>query len=205
MTFTVTTPATDRSLLTLAELRTAAGVTSGSRDAELIKLGNRISSLIAAACNIATSGITPPTLRVETITETFRSRGGDQPLILSRSPVIAITSLTEIDTVLSASDYEIESGRVSRLSSGALSSWASGLTTVVYTAGWATVPDDLKMAAAKFVQAELQQGDRDPMLKSKTIEGVSSYEWWVDPTKDSVVPADVMDILRRGNYLRIWV
>jgi hypothetical protein len=205
MSFTVTTPATDRSLLTLAELRAAAGISDSSKDAELTTLGNRIAASIASACLVARSGAVPPTLRLETITETFRVRSCGGPLMLSRSPVVSIASITEGLSALSASDYDNDNGRLTRLSSDVVSSWASGLVTVVYDAGWSTVPDDLKLAAVKFVQAETQQDGRDPMLKSKTIEGVSSYEWWVDPTKDSVVPGDVMDILRRGNYLRIWV
>lgn len=205
MTFTVTTPAQDRSLLTLAELRAAAGITDASRDAELVTLGNRISATIARSCNIATGGAVPPTLRLETITETLRTRGCGGPLVLSRSPVVEILSVTQGGAALSASDYEADGGALRRLASDVLTEWSSGLVTIVYTAGWAIVPDDLKLAAAKFVQAEVQQGDRDPMLKSKTTEGVSSYEWWVDPTKDSVIPPDVMDILQRGNYVRYWI
>lgn len=205
MTLVVTTPATDRSLLTRAELRDAVGVVDGSSDAKLIVLGDRVSALIARACNIASSGVVPPTLRVETVTETFYSRCGLDTVRLSRSPVISFGSVTEGGTVLSAGDYQDDAGSLVRLSSGVTSSWAAGLVSVVYDAGWATIPDDLKMAAAKFVQAEWQRGDRDPTLMSKRIEGVSEYRWWVDPTKDSAIPADVLDILRRGNYLRFWV
>jgi molecular chaperone DnaK (HSP70) len=76
-------------------------------------------------------------------------------------------------------------------------------TVVVYSAGYATVPDDLKYAAIKFVQGELSNSARDPSLKRLKIEGVSEREWWVpdNPTKDSIVPPDVMDILRRGGYV----
>jgi hypothetical protein len=202
---TVTTPATDRSLLTLTELRAAAGVTDGSRDAKLILLGNGIAALMAQACQIPSSGIIPPTFRLETITETFRSDGNLESAILSRQPVASITSLSEAGTALVADDYENTAGILRRLSGGRLYPWSYGDLSVVYTAGWATVPDDLKLAATKFVQAEIQSDGRDPMLKRKSTEGVSEYEWWVDPTKDSIVPAEVMDILERGGYVQHWL
>jgi hypothetical protein len=71
-------------------------------------------------------------------------------------------------------------------------------------AGWADVPAGLKWAARKFVQAVLLDDGRDPMLKRKVTIGVSEYEWWVDPTKDSIVPAEVMDVLLRGGYVNRW-
>ena len=63
------------------------------------------------------------------------------------------------------------------------------------------MPDDLARAAIKFVQAAWNQGSRDPLLRRVRVEGVSEREYWVDPTKDSIVPADVMDILERGGFV----
>jgi hypothetical protein len=71
----------------------------------------------------------------------------------------------------------------------------------IYSAGYEIVPADLKYAAMRFVQVELAQGGRDPLLKMKRIEGVSEYQWWVDPTKDSIIPSDVMSILQMGGYI----
>lgn len=201
---TVTTAASDRNLLTLAELRAAAGVEDNSKDVALTALGNRISASITAACNVRAAGVTPPTLRQETLSEAFRITGDPEGLILARRPVVAVTSITELDASLDPDyDFEVDavSGMVYRLSSDDRRCWPCGKIVVVYSAGWATVPEDLKFAASKFVQAVIQQGDRDPLLKSKTTEGVSSFEWWVDPTKDSIVPGEVMDLLERGGYV----
>jgi hypothetical protein len=38
-------------------------------------------------------------------------------------------------------------------------------------------------------------------LRSVTIEGVSTREYWVDPNNDSIVPGEVMDILNQGDYV----
>jgi len=43
------------------------------------------------------------------------------------------------------------------------------------------------------------------LLRSETIPGVITQEWWVDPTKDSVVPGEVLDILQRGGYMKLWI
>ena len=72
---------------------------------------------------------------------------------------------------------------------------------MTYAAGWETVPPALANAAIKYVQAEWQQGSRDPLLRRVRVEGVSEREYWVDPTKDSSVPAEVIDILERGGFI----
>ncbi len=83
--------------------------------------------------------------------------------------------------------------------------WPCGNTVVECSAGFAVVPDDLKYAAIKFVQAENTTGSRDPLLKRIRIEGVSEREYWVDPNKQSAVPGEVMDILVRGGYVNMVV
>lgn len=218
--FTVTTPATDRSLLSLAELRAAATVSDNSQDASLLLIGKYVDATITKACRVVVDGAVPPTMRLETLTEIFRSiqdrgdrRHGAQQhrhncLILSRRPVVDIISVTENGTLLDAAEYEVEaaSGLLYRLSGTAWRvDWCGPTATVAYTAGYATVPDDLKYAAIKFVQSITQQAGRDPLLTLKRIEGVSEYRYWVDPTKDTVVPAEVMDLLEQGGYVNTWI
>lgn len=199
---TITYPNFDRSLLTLAELQAAAGSTTMTDD-QLRLMGDYISAMITSACRVpaATIGAIPPTLRDEGVTETFRLKSRQGYLALGRKPVIEINSVIEADAVLDTSEWELEGSLLYKLSGNARCHWACGEIEVDYMAGYAEVPADLKYAAVKFVQAEMVNSGRDPLLKRKSIVGVSEYEWWVDPTKDSVVPADVMDILERGGYV----
>lgn len=201
---TIASPNTDRSLLTTAELRGAAGVGDNSRDAELIPLGRYVSAMITKACRVSAAAGIPPTLRSEAVVETFRIGCKQGSVVLSRRPVTEISAVSEDGEDLADGDYEIDgSGILYRLSSNVRSEWLRAEVSVSYTAGWATVPDDLKYAAIKFVRAELTTGSRDPLLKRLKVDGISEREWWVEPTKDTVVPSDVLDILRRGGYVNL--
>lgn len=209
---TIETPNTDRSLLTLAELRAAAGVSDNSKDAVLVPLGNYVSAMITKACKVAIAGAIPPTLRLETVTETirYRSRSGKADgLVLARRPVVEIVSVTEHGNEISASNYELDAAAsiLYRMSGTCPIRWyCLGDIVVEYSAGYEVVPDDLKYAAIKFVQAELVTGSRDPNLKSLEIVGVSRREWWVsDKQVTSIVPGEVMDILVRGGYVNMVV
>lgn len=205
MTLTIASPNTDRSLLTIAELRAAAGVTDNSQDASLTLLGGYVSAAITKACKVATAGAIPPTLRLESVSETFRLNSHQNYVALARRPVVAVASATETDSALDASEYEVDGVLFYKVSSGLRICWPlSSSLVVAYSAGYETVPDDLKWAAMKFVQAEQSQGSRDPLLKRVQIEGISEREYWVDPTKESVVPGEVMDLLERGDYINKW-
>jgi hypothetical protein len=106
-TFNVTTPADDLSLLTIEELRAALGVTGTAEDAALKALGLRLSASIARQCCIASDGINPATLMLETCTETFRAVRPQNELILARRPVTAIVSVSESGAIVDPADYEI--------------------------------------------------------------------------------------------------
>jgi hypothetical protein len=213
---TVTSPNTDRTLLTIAELRSAAGVSDGSKDAALKLLGGYVASTITKACRVRTSGAVPPTLRLEGVTETFhypsrrrahsdhhRFGEGPWPLALARVPVVELLAVTEGGTVLDPADYEFEpsSGFLFRLSNLCRIEWCHGKIVVDYTAGYDVVPDDLKYAAIKFVRLELLRAVRDPLQKTESIPGVIERQWWVEPRREVGIPPEIMDMLDQGGYV----
>jgi hypothetical protein len=211
---TIASPNTDRTLLTILELRSAAGVTGSSRDTELRALGGYVSAAITKACRVAVAGAIPPTLRLESVSEAFRRgyhrcyrRQREQSLMLARRPVVTVTSVTEDDTLLApATDYEFEgaAGLLYRLSGDITLyrvPWCAATVVVESDAGYATVPDDLKFAAIKFVKLILSQGDRDLLQKRETIPGVIEREWWVEPTREVGVPPEIMDLLEQGGFV----
>lgn len=196
--FSVTTPASDLSLLTIEELRAACGVTGTAEDAALTTLGLRLSTAIARACGVASDGVNPPTLLRETCTEVFRPKHGRETLVLSRRPVTSIASLVESGTALEPADYEIHaaSGIVSRLCGDVQTFWScGGKITVVYVAGYQTAPSDLKLAASKLATALYAETARDPNLKREEVPGVMTQEFWVGPATDPLLSQEISDLL----------
>lgn len=194
---TVTTAASDRTLLTTAELRAAIGITDASQDTTLATIGARVASTIARLCRVAEAAPSPVTLRSEVLTEVFRLNTGADELILARRPVTSITSIVADDVTLEATEYEVEagSGLLFYLCDDYRTMWTANKITVVYTAGWATVPDDLKLAAAKLVGDIYHAGTRDPNLKRHQIDGVGEREFWVSPASDPLASEEVMQLL----------
>lgn len=172
----ITTPATDRNLLTAVQLRRAAGVSADS--VELTELGLRVSDSISNMCKVISDGVSVPTLRSETITQTFRSVCQDE-LLLDRVPVTSITSVTVDDTVLADTEYEQSTGLLRRLNtSDHQIRWYGRKIVIVYVAGYATVPTDLALAAAEYVKLLWSAGDRDPTKKAEWIDGMGKDEWF---------------------------
>lgn len=198
---TVTTPANDLALLSIEELRATAGVSDDSRDIELTALGLSIAASIMSECNIAVGIGGEPTLLQETLSETFYSPRGCE-LILSRRHNVAIASVTEDDALLVVNDDYLvnpESGLLSRQSSAYPSHWCARTVVVVYQAGFATVPADLKQAATDFFRATLAERSRDPFVKSKSVEAPGilseSTDYWVGSVPGQTSEGPVPDIV----------
>lgn len=194
---TITTAASDRSLLTIAELRAAAGATDASHDTELQTVGDRVSATIARLCLVRDVPPTPPTMREETLTQVFRHYWGAEELTLARRPVTSITSVVVDDLTLETTDYELDvaSGLLYRLNDDYRTAWTGSKATVVFTCGWSVVPHDLKLAASKMVTDIYTTASRDPNLKRHRIEGVGEREYWVSPSSDPLVSQEVMELL----------
>lgn len=216
----VTTPATDLSLLTIEELRAAVGAKDNRNDAVLLTIGARVAGRLTAACNIVEGGTAPPTLRLETLTETFLMQGFGafhhtpitshywrnpreqpaslDPLVLSRRPIVSVVSLDESGTALDPADYQIMSsrGELIRLNNGLPTSWWRGQQiTVVYQAGWAVVPENLKRAAEELVRQYWFEGSRDPATRQVEVPGVRTVSYWVGSTNEPDIPRSIMDAL----------
>lgn len=195
---TVVTPAADRKLLTAEEMRAAAGLggDDSSQDAALAALNEEVSAIITAACRVSRAGSSPPTLHQETLSETFRP-SCDGEIWLSRHPVSAITSFTRSATNILADEYVLDSatGRVDRLANDRTWLWRAGSYVVVYQAGWAEVPIEIKLAAKKLVGSLRSEQARDPSLKRVEIPGVITREWWVGPKDDPLLSGEVMSLI----------
>jgi hypothetical protein len=223
---TIKTAASSLALLTTAEMQAAVGIAAGdhSRDADLDRLSLRVSSAITAACNIRGDGLTPPTLLRETLIDTFYNRGGgfhfwqhaggasDVPasseIILSRRRVASVTALKFDDVTVDAAQYILDgpSGLI-EWNCLSLSVGTFKAMTVEYPCGFATIPDDLKLAAETYVRALWRDSYatpasiRDPLLKHDEVIGMGTKEYWVDLNREREMPPEVLSMLEDGGYI----
>ncbi|WP_136617059.1 MULTISPECIES: hypothetical protein [Mesorhizobium] len=147
-------------------------MTDSSQDTKLAALDLRNSAAIMTECKVAVGAGAEPTLRQETLTETFR--GVDvAALQFSRRFNIEVTSLVEDGEPLTADDdfaVDPESGLVARLVNNREVRWCATKIIAVYKAGFADVPGDLAEAAMEFMRLAWAEKGRDPSLKSEVVD-----------------------------------
>lgn len=166
---------TDRDLTTLAAIKAELG-DAGVSDDQLERFITQASDVIAKYCNRV--------FAIETVRETFRFNLSAADIMLARYPVTEVVSIIEGETTLTADDYELNpaTGIIHRVSSsGAIWRWRQGKTVVTYKAGFA-LPDDLpegiERACITLVKNYAASGDRDPMVRSESSDGVGSTAYF---------------------------
>lgn len=213
-TFRVTSPAADLSLLTIEQLRAAAGLASDddSQDAELEPLGEAIAADIATACRTESDGVNPPTLKEETVVETFWNCDRADEVFLSRRFVSSVSAVSERETALTTDDYvlDAEAGMLRRVIGGRPWAWYTGDLSVTYVAGFATVPADLVAIATDLARHRLSAAAVDPLEKATTIEipdvETRRVDRWVGAMPGSnagPVPADI--VARLSRYMNVAI
>lgn len=185
---TVTTPATgtpagtEYDLITVATARGALGILDQSQDEVLQGFVSRASGVIAAYCKRV--------FAVETVTETFRLDRLQEDLLLSRYPVISVTSIAENGTALTVdTDFEVDAakGIITRLYNDRAAWWPMCKVTVVYSSGYETKPGNLQQACVELVKSYYLSADRDPMVRSESTEAISSTSYYSETLPPNVI------------------
>ena len=172
--------ATTRDLTILDTVKSELGITTIDHDAWLQTKIQQASDIIAKACKRQ--------FQQETLADHFCidwcERAG--PLILSRIPVVSVDSILENNVVVDASGYDVDqvAGRVWRRVANAYSSWnwLSGEVVVQFVGGYEllpTLPYDLEQACLLLIKQSWFAKSRDPLVRSVSIPGVASYDYWV--------------------------
>jgi hypothetical protein len=199
---TVTTAAKSYDLTELSDVKDELGVKDGASDTVLKRYISSASLAAMQYCN--------RTFSVETLSEQFLPdywnrlvRGGVKPLQLSRWPLIAVVSVTENAVVLVAgTDYLVDAtnGQLTRLDSNAYPClWRPLPLTVVYSAGYATIPLDVEDAIIRMVTRRFSAKGRDPNLKQESVVGILERQWWIATGAESGnLSPDISDVL--DNY-----
>lgn len=198
---TVVTPAAERALVTLEDLREQLRVRPGdtANDAWYTKVIKRSSLAAERYCNRI--------FAVQGYADTFRggaTGAADEPLILSQAPVDPETLETTLDgAVMAAGGYALSPlvGHLWRVGDATAWSNTSGLV-IAYSAGFAEVPADVQQAVLDLATMENAGRGRDPMLRATESPGLGRQEYWVGGVPGgSLLPQDIASLLnpyRRG-------
>ena len=163
-------------LITLEEFKALEGLESNKKDAKLSSLITMVSQLVKTYCaNTIIDHYSADKTEYFTITEDISE------IQLSEMPVVSITSVEERSsygasyTALTTGSYEYylneSTDTLFRTTSAGFTYWAKGpgSVKVVYKAGYATTPADLKLAVVDLIN----YFDKDEHKPRRTIGGSS--------------------------------
>ena len=174
--FTVTAPAANQDLTTLAIAKDHLGITGSDSDVKIARWIVSASDAIARAC-----------LRVfasETISETLFLDQSLESIVLRRYPVTSIATVTLDGTVLDPAEYIVdpETGILIYLISGEKAKWVGSKVGITYVAGYnltTLTPPSLSQACLALVAHQNSSEGRDPMAKRVEIPDVMTVDYWV--------------------------
>lgn len=178
-------------LTTVADVKELLGITTGAQDNLITRNINMATKMILNYCGVSS-------FRSTAYTEYYDALGGDH-LVLRNKPIITLTSLSYRNqwgnndswTALDAELYytDLSAGLIQTLTplGGSYDSWK-----VVYTAGYATIPEDLAEACARLAANLTQGGVAGQNIKSKR-EGQRQVEYFDSGTNRSLIESLGLD------------
>jgi hypothetical protein len=195
---TVVTPAADRDLVMLADVREQLQFKSNdtAQDVWLAKVVTRASQQAERYCNRI--------FAEQTYQDTFGATWGNpgEPLMLGQAPIenaVVTVDGTDLDstTYIADPDPGLLYNTVQPLV------WTATDSIVVqYTAGFAEIPDDVQHAVISLCTMSYRARSRDPMLRMRETPGLGREMYWIGAAPgEAVLPQDIASLLnpfRRG-------
>lgn len=211
---TVITPATYRELATLEAVKTELEISGTADDVFLTRLIREASADIHSYCNTSFPAATVrETFRINTgllypecglpATAADGACRGVSGLLLRRTPVIDLVSITEEGTTVPLEEVELEaeSGLIRRVDDGWQAGWWIPTVVVEYRAGYeqADLPEDIGRACSDLVKLRFFGRSRDPSLRSERILNVvdTSYTTLNSATVKRGLPLEIAERLDR--------
>lgn len=199
---TVTDEASSYDLTTLAVVKAELGITDNTTNAVLTRYISGASAAAAQFCNRV--------FPLESVQDVFLAdersylftRGG-AVLQLTRWPVTTVTSLVENGvTLVENTDFLVSTanGQLTRIDANGLKRhWSQLPITVIYEAGFETIPADLEDAVVRMVASRYLAKGRDRSIRQENIPGLREVSYWISTGTDAGnLSPDVADILQ--NY-----
>lgn len=194
----IASPAYNRAVLTLAEIKAAVGETTPANDAALTDLALAVSDLVSDLCGIQSDGVNPATILSEEVVEVIRIGSPRTTLPLTRRFVSSVDSVKIDGETLSSSEYDIDaaSGVLRYLNdAGGYAYWPVGKIEIAYTAGFETAPNPVKMAAKMVAREAWTSEGRDPLLRSENHDGYGAFTYFRPTILDKSVSSAIVDML----------
>jgi len=186
----VLVPATSSRLTSLDAVKRELSISGTSDDARLLAYIDQASAVIADYLGRP--------LGRETVAETLRLSAASETIMLSRWPVVSVTSVVEDGETLVAADYEIDRSFAYRLFDDERARWPAVKVVLTYVAGY-DLPDGvapaIERAATQLVVAMNASRGRDPSLRSESIEGIGSQSWLDPRNGGGPLPGGVVALL----------
>jgi hypothetical protein len=191
--------AESKNLTVLDAVKLELGITGSESDVKIEALICTASDIVAAYCDRVFAR--------ETVTEIFfpdRHRWYEywDTLVLARTPVEEIISVTHDSAVLTTTDYDVDqqTGLLYRLSSLSPFDWVCHSSIEVqYTGGYLLLDDlprGVERAAVLLCKEYFFQGSRDPRIKTESVPSVFSVDYWIGSTGPAgELPPDVVALL----------
>jgi hypothetical protein len=208
---TVLTAAPDTSLVELDEIKAELKIDPDdtSNDDWLDRARGQVSKSISSFCNRSfMSERVQDVIYIQQDPYPYQIPGGVSALQLTRWPVKTLesvkqtTTLNTTNTLTAGTDFVLDStnGQLLRLSpSGVAIRWEALPTTAIYTAGYDEVPDDVVVAALRWLVWRWSERQRDPTLKATQQPDYGTKSYWVGgPPMSGGVPQEIASLL--DNY-----
>ena len=180
-------------LITLAEYKESEGIASPKEDLRLNSLIPSVSQLVKTYC-----GNSLVDFYSTNKTETFNITWNTYAVQLTETPVNTIVSVKERSSydsayeTLTTTDYQYyfdySTDSILRTNSGGYSFWPHGPASVevVYKAGYASCPDDLKLAVIDLITYYL----KDEHKERRTLGGATIQNQTSSSQRDNVAFPD---------------
>lgn len=175
-------PARATRLTTVATVRARYGITDGEASDPVIE------GLIDTASQMAVD-FCGRTFGRELLKQTNSICRPCSSILLERSPA-TITEVRESGEIIPADSYYLDSSRnvLARLSGDVITSWG-GLVEITYSAGWllpgeegVNLPATIEHSVLLLIGAIWSAQQRDPGVKSESVDGISRTDYWVQGT-----------------------
>ena len=161
-----------------------------------------ISTLVTVVDRLVLDELDLTSADVTTYSEKFDiTRTGQAEVAVRRCPLVSVVALTNDGSLVAASDYyTTDYGQVRLISDGDFFNTGRQTVDITYTAGFATVPEDLKHAATLIVCAQYNQSSH----LGYNRESIGAYSYAIGNDGQGIMfPLMAQRIL--NNYRRIFV